>query len=57
MQTRIARFKGLVSTKSRHADGNGIPAEVLELITYIRSLGEEEDETAQNESAPGAEEG
>jgi uncharacterized RmlC-like cupin family protein len=33
MQTRIARFKDLVSTKSRHADGKGIPAEVLELIT------------------------
>ena len=33
MKTRIARFKDLVSTKARHADGKGIPAEVLEMIT------------------------
>ena len=33
MKTRIARFKDLVSTKARHAEGKGIPAEVLEMIT------------------------
>ncbi len=33
MSTRIARFGKLVSTKARHAEGKGIPAEVLELIT------------------------
>jgi uncharacterized RmlC-like cupin family protein len=33
MKTRIARFRELVSTKARHAEGKGIPAEVLELIT------------------------
>jgi uncharacterized RmlC-like cupin family protein len=33
MKTRIARFKDLVSTKARHAQGKGIPAEVLEMIT------------------------
>ena len=33
MKTRIARFKDLVSTKARHAEGKGIPAEVLETIT------------------------
>jgi uncharacterized RmlC-like cupin family protein len=33
MKTRIARFKDLVSTKARHAEGKGIPSEVLELIT------------------------
>ena len=33
MKNRIARFKDLVSTKARHADGKGIPAEVLEMIT------------------------
>jgi uncharacterized RmlC-like cupin family protein len=33
MAKRIARFKSLVSTKARHAEGKGIPAEVLELIT------------------------
>ncbi len=33
MRTRIARFKDLVSTKARHAEGKGIPAEVLEMIT------------------------
>jgi uncharacterized RmlC-like cupin family protein len=33
MKTRIARFKDLVSTKAKHAEGKGIPAEVLELIT------------------------
>lgn len=33
MRTRIARFKDLVSTKARHAEGKGIPSEVLELIT------------------------
>ena len=33
MKTRIARFKDLVSTKARHAEGKGIPLEVLEMIT------------------------
>ena len=33
MKTRIARFKDLVATKARHAQGKGIPAEVLEMIT------------------------
>jgi uncharacterized RmlC-like cupin family protein len=33
MKTRIARFKDLVSTKNRHADKFGIPAEVMEMIT------------------------
>ena len=33
MKKRIARFKDLVSTKARHAEGKGIPAEVLEMIT------------------------
>jgi uncharacterized RmlC-like cupin family protein len=33
MKTRIARFKDLVSTKARHAEGKGIPIEVLEMIT------------------------
>lgn len=33
MKRRIARFKDLVSTKARHAEGKGIPAEVLEMIT------------------------
>ena len=33
MKTRIARFRDLVSTKARHAQGKGIPAEVLEMIT------------------------
>jgi uncharacterized RmlC-like cupin family protein len=33
MNTRIARFKDLVSTKTRHAQGKGIPTEVLEMIT------------------------
>ena len=33
MKKRIARFKDLVSTKARHAEAKGIPAEVLEMIT------------------------
>ena len=33
MKARIARFRDLVSTKARHAEGKGIPAEVLEMIT------------------------
>ena len=33
MKSRIARFKDLVSTKAKHAEGKGIPAEVLEMIT------------------------
>lgn len=33
MKTRIARFKDLVSTKSRHAESKGIPQEVMEMIT------------------------
>ena len=33
MKTRIARFKDLVSTKARHAQGKGIPQEVMEMIT------------------------
>ena len=33
MKSRIARFKDLVSTKARHAQGKGIPVEVLEMIT------------------------
>jgi uncharacterized RmlC-like cupin family protein len=33
MKSRIARFKDLVSTKARHAEGKGIPVEVLEMIT------------------------
>ena len=33
MKTRIARFKDLVSTKARHAESKGIPAEVMEMIT------------------------
>jgi uncharacterized RmlC-like cupin family protein len=33
MKTRIARFKDLVSTKARHAQGIGIPQEVMEMIT------------------------
>jgi uncharacterized RmlC-like cupin family protein len=33
MKSRIARFKDLVSTKARHAEGKGIPIEVLEMIT------------------------
>ena len=33
MKSRIARFKDLVSTKTRHAEGKGIPLEVLEMIT------------------------
>lgn len=33
MKSRIARFKNLVSTKARHAEGKGIPVEVLEMIT------------------------
>ena len=33
MKARIARFKDLVSTKARHAEGKGIPVEVLEMIT------------------------
>lgn len=33
MKKRIARFRDLVSTKARHAEGKGIPAEVLEMIT------------------------
>src|SRR5690348_6606704 len=33
MKTRIARFKDLVSTKARHAEGKGIPQEVMEMIT------------------------
>lgn len=33
MKTRIARFKDLVSTKSRHSDKLGIPSEVMEMIT------------------------
>lgn len=33
MKKRIARFKDLVSTKARHAEGKGIPAEVFEMIT------------------------
>jgi hypothetical protein len=33
MQTRIARFKDLVSTKARHAESKGIPAEVFEIMT------------------------
>ena len=33
MKKRIARFKDLVSTKAKHAEGKGIPVEVLENIT------------------------
>ena len=33
MKKRIARFRDLVSTKARHAEGKGIPVEVLEMIT------------------------
>ena len=33
MKSRIARFRELVPTKARHAQGKGIPAEVLEMIT------------------------
>lgn len=33
MKSRIARFKDLVSTKNRHSDKLGIPAEVMEMIT------------------------
>ena len=33
MKSRIARFRDLVSTKAKHAEGKGIPAEVLEMIT------------------------
>ena len=33
MKARIARFKDLVSTKARHAQGKGIPLEVMEMIT------------------------
>jgi uncharacterized RmlC-like cupin family protein len=33
MKKRIARFKDLVSTKARHAEGKGLPVEVLEMIT------------------------
>lgn len=33
MQSRIARFKDLVSTKAKHAADKGIPAEVFELMT------------------------
>ena len=33
MTTRIARFRNLVSTKARHAEGKGIPQEVMEMIT------------------------
>ncbi len=33
MKSRIARFTDLVSTKARHAEGKGIPLEVLEMIT------------------------
>ena len=33
MKKRIARFKDLVSTKAKHAEGKGIPVEVLEMIT------------------------
>ena len=33
MKARIARFKDLKSTKARHAEGKGIPMEVMEMIT------------------------
>jgi len=33
MKSRIARFKDVVPTKSRHAEALGIPPEVLEMIT------------------------
>lgn len=33
MQARIARFKELVPTKTRHLQEKGIPAEVVEMIT------------------------
>jgi uncharacterized RmlC-like cupin family protein len=33
MQSRIARFKELVSTKAKHAADKGIPAEVFEIMT------------------------
>jgi uncharacterized RmlC-like cupin family protein len=33
MKSRISRFKNLVSTKARHAEGKGIPPEVMEMIT------------------------
>ena len=45
MKSRIARFKEVVPTKSRHATEKGIPVEVLEMITA---------KTTRNIMSPGA---